>query len=149
MTLTVEQFSRQLFKLPDRIVDSRQVEKTSWIIPALICDMRYTNAASYLSRDITTDLVKRSHQKKNNVSFVQMLSPENRSTLKLFYLIAIEALKNIYRGVELYASYGRQYIFPNNRSSTEVNKVYSSERAQSRNLQIGFIILRIERRGAL
>lgn len=64
-------------------------------------------------------MVKRSYPRRNNVSFVQMLSLANRLELKLFRHIAIKAMKNIGRGEKFYVSYDREYTFANVRSSTE------------------------------
>lgn len=80
--------------------------------------MRYMNDAIYLSADKTTDVAKRSHSRQNNVSVVYILSPENRSELQLFGIIAIEAMKNIDRGEEIFASYGNEYRFFKGRPNT-------------------------------
>lgn len=75
-------------------------------VPALFCCMRFVNAAMYLSMDKTLDMVKRSPQRKNNVSLVQMLSPGNQSELKLYGTIAMKKLGKIDKGEDLYLKYG-------------------------------------------
>lgn len=54
----VEQFSKSAFTILDTISDGKVVERTAWIIPALLCSMQYINDAEYLPRNRTPDTVK-------------------------------------------------------------------------------------------
>lgn len=68
------------------------------------CIIRCINDLRYLSRDRTTDMVKRSYPKQNNLSMVHILFPGNWWVLKLFGIITIKAIKNIDREEKRYAS---------------------------------------------
>lgn len=63
--------------------------------------MSYIDKATYLLRDKTIDILKRTQSKQNNVSFVQMMSTGSRSVLKLCRIIAIKDLKNLVKGTRL------------------------------------------------
>lgn len=110
--MTVNQFSKLAFNIRYTIVHGKEFKRAPWIVSALSYYMRYTNDARYLTGDKTTDMAKRSHQRKNNVSFLQMMSPENGSDLKLFGITAIIVLKNIDKEEKLYIRYCREYTFP-------------------------------------
>lgn len=77
MAMNAEQFSKWTFKIPDKIVDGRDIDQISWIVPVLFCCMRYMNAAKYRAEGETTDMVERSHPRENNVSLVHILSLGN------------------------------------------------------------------------
>lgn len=64
-------------------------------------------------------MVNTSLTRQNNVSFVALLSPGNRSEPKLFGIVAIKAIKNIDREDELDTSYGIEYTLSNARPKTE------------------------------
>lgn len=78
--------------------------QTLWILPALLCCMRYKNDAGCLPIQKTAEMVKGSHPTENIVSFVSMLSPGTRSELKLFGVRAIKAWNKIDIGATLYVS---------------------------------------------
>lgn len=57
--------------------------------------MRYINDARFLPKSEATNMVRRSHPEKKKASFLQMLSPGNRSKLRLFGIIAIITFKTL------------------------------------------------------
>lgn len=59
-----------------------------------------------------------------------MLSPGDRSELKLFGIIAVNVLRNIDREEELDVSFGIDYTLRNIRSGAESQKYYWSRGAQ-------------------
>lgn len=66
--------------------------------------IRYINYARYLLEDKPEEMVNKAHQRNNNLLFVQMFSPGNHSEMKLFGILAIEAMKNTGRREEWYVS---------------------------------------------
>lgn len=73
--------------------------------PALCC-IPYSNGVTYLHVNRAPNMVKRSQPRKNNVSFVPQLSPRIWSKLRLYGVIEINALRNIFRNEERYLRYG-------------------------------------------
>lgn len=67
MPVTVGQFSKWPFQIPDTIICGMAVEQTSRISPAPIYCMKYINEASYLLGDSSTEMVKGTHLRQNNV----------------------------------------------------------------------------------
>lgn len=57
----------------------------------------------------STETLTISSTGQSNVSFVQMLFPENRSDPKLFDIIANKVLRKVDREVDLYVRYGTKY----------------------------------------
>lgn len=47
-----------------------------------------------------------------NVSFVEIMSAENRSEVKLYNIIAMRSLRKFLRGEKFYPSDGSEYPFP-------------------------------------
>lgn len=88
--------------VPDTIVDERHVERFLLTVPVPFCYMWCIKDARRFAGDKAVDMVKRLHLMQHNVSFVQTLSPENRAELKHCGNKATKALRNIYRGDELY-----------------------------------------------
>lgn len=64
-------------------------------------------------------MLKRSHPRRNIASFTRILSPKNRSELKQFVIIALKVLKNFHSAVEPFASYGSEFVLPNDRFRTQ------------------------------
>lgn len=67
--------------------------------------------------------MNRSNPRQNNVPFVQMLSPGNRSALMLFIIIAVNALKIIDREKGLYSSYNSKPIMLKASSNTKIQQL--------------------------
>lgn len=63
MTVSVEQFSKLAFKLPDTIADGSDFEQASCLLLAPFCFILYINGARYHPGDNSTDLIRRSHFK--------------------------------------------------------------------------------------
>lgn len=82
IAVTVEQSSKYTFKIPDKIVDRRGVERTSGIATAPSCSMRYIENARYLPGEETTYMVNRSDPRRNKISFVRIRILGNRSVLR-------------------------------------------------------------------
>lgn len=117
--VTMKQFAKLAIKIPDTMVHRKDNKRSSWIVPALNCYMCYINEARSLPGNRTTDKVKRSNPRQSNVSFVHILSTENRSELKLFDFIATKAIRDVDGEAELYFGYGRENTLPNITSNTE------------------------------
>lgn len=66
-----------------------------WIDFAPFCCVWYINYARYLS-DKTTNAVKRSDTKQENVWFEQIFSPRNRLNRELICIIAIKDFEEHY-----------------------------------------------------
>lgn len=67
MAVTLEQFSSWEFKIRNTFVDSKEIERTLWVVLTVFCCMRYNNYARYLPGDNSTDMKSRSHPRRNNV----------------------------------------------------------------------------------
>lgn len=52
------------------------------------------------------------------------MSPENRSELNLYVIIAIRSLRNIDRGDQLYLTDGSEYKFPDVRFSSQSREIF-------------------------
>lgn len=74
--VTVGKFRKWVFKTPDTNFDKRDVERASWIAPAPFSCIPYTQVAGCLLGDETTDMVKTSNPRQNNLSFAENFSPE-------------------------------------------------------------------------
>lgn len=119
MTATVGVFSKWAFSILDTIVAGRGVKETSWIALAPFHSMLYISDARYFSGNRAVDMLKRPHPTHNSVRFAEKLCPENRSDIKLFSTIAVEAVKNVDWIEELGTSSGSDYRFPNIRNNIE------------------------------
>lgn len=95
------------------IIDDKGVEWTRGIVQSPFCCIQYINASRYLPEDRTTEMVKRSHLGQNIVSFVQGLSSENWSQLKLFCTIEVNALRSVDKVEKLCICYDSKYAFSN------------------------------------
>lgn len=93
-------------------------ERVSWNVSVHSGRMRYIKDGRYYLEDYITDMMKRSYPRHKNISFIQVMSTGNRSDLKLFGIIAINAMKNIDREEDLYVRYGSEHTFLNAKYST-------------------------------
>lgn len=103
----------------DASVDGNDLERTARPVRAPFCCSKSINADGHLSGDRAVDMVKKSHQRKIFVSFIQMFLPGNRSQLKLFGSVAIKTQRNITSGDYFYVSYCCKYESPLVASSSQ------------------------------
>lgn len=95
MMVTVKQLSRCMLMIPNTVVARSCAERTSCIVSAPFCCLRYLYHARFLPGRHTTDIVRRSHPEQIKVSFILILSPACCSDLKLFGITAMNTLETL------------------------------------------------------
>lgn len=81
------------------------------MVSAPFCCLLYINDARNLPVNTSTDMVERSPQRKDNVSFLRLFFPKNQLELQLYDVGAIKALRCIDKEENLCLRYGRQYTY--------------------------------------
>lgn len=119
MIVTAQQLSKWSFKIPAAVIHRRSVEHIAYMVPAYFYSIQRNNDARYLPAAKAPCMLRSSHSRQRNVSFVQIYSTRSLSELKLFDIIVIKDLSNIDRGEDLYASHCTGYTFSKVGSSSE------------------------------
>lgn len=100
-----------MFRSLETVSNCTGKERSIGIILTLFCCRQFIIDSSYVPRVQATEIQGHTQLQENNVSFVQMSSPDRASELKACRIIAINAIRNIYVGEKLYLEYGSEYCF--------------------------------------
>lgn len=123
MEVTIVQNLKWPSKISKTNFNKSSVEQTAWILSVSFCCTRCIIGARGLRGERPPDLLGRLYPEQNNVSFVQMLSLEDRPVVKLCSIIAMKFMRNVDRAESLYLSHGVGYTLSNVMSSSQNRQI--------------------------
>lgn len=101
------------FKVLNRFIDRKGVEKTAMIVPIVFCTMWYIKNSIYPLTNKASNTMRIPHSARIVIPFLKMLSPRNLSELRLLEFIENKAISSNDREEELYVSYGGELTYRN------------------------------------
>lgn len=104
-------FSKFAFKVPEKYLDCRGKERSSWIVLACFCCVQFINDSRYFSVHKAMEFERHTQPRESIVSFLQMSFCNSASELNDYCIIAIKALQKIYIKEELFLDFGSEYSF--------------------------------------
>lgn len=111
MGVTVEAFFTWASRIPEMATDKEGKERPVWIVAALFCAMRYVKDGRYLPGDTSSQSERVKNPRENTIVFRQQHSPRTSGEFQDYGLLAVETLRNIRVGEELFVDYGNVYEF--------------------------------------
>lgn len=114
ITLVTQDISKKWANhLPETIIDRNQVVHPVWTVTAPFCAMQKINIERYLSGNCPSENERQVHGRQESVELYQMRSPKSPSDFKAHFF-AIQTLRIIEYGKELYLNHGSSYSFGSN-----------------------------------
>lgn len=111
MPVTLKDFSTWAFKYSEMVLDCTRKERSAWIVSADFCSIQYNKNSRYFPWYKASRIQCGTQPQENNISYVQMSSPDCASELKDYRKIAVNALQNKYVRKMLYSDYCSEYSF--------------------------------------
>lgn len=112
MSVTVKDLFTKAFKVPEKISDCSGKERSVQIVLVRFCCTRFINDSRCLPGERATETQFHMLPRENHVSFVQMSSADRAPELKVCWIIAVTAIRNMDTREEFHINYGSEYSFP-------------------------------------
>lgn len=109
MSVAVKDCSTCSFKVSETVLNCTVKVTKAWILPVSSCCTPFIDDSRYLSGDEAAKIRLCTQPQKNEVSFVQISSPDNANELGNYWKISMKAIQNRNVGENFYINYDAEY----------------------------------------